>query len=159
MSWGAIGTQQTRSSVQWIHTDKICFLHVKHSLRKPPPHAFGSHKVIKSAIVQQCCRRSKCCDLIFHMAWYTVSTVCKHSTWTSRESLRQAANSRRFQTNMHNSSLQLNADGADDEKVSKRRQCYSWPPAEHMQLLFDGGALLAFNKTCNDALISLPPGV
>ncbi len=64
MSWGATGTQQTRSSVQWIHTDKICFLHAKHSLRKPP-HAFGSHKVIKSAIVQQCCRRSKCCDLMW----------------------------------------------------------------------------------------------
>ena len=64
MSWGATGTQQTRSSVQWIHTDKICFLHAEHSLRKPP-HAFGSHKVIKSAIVQQCCRRSKCCDLMW----------------------------------------------------------------------------------------------
>ena len=39
----------------------MCFLHAKHSLRKPP-HALGSHKVIKSAIVQQCCRRFQCCD-------------------------------------------------------------------------------------------------
>ena len=62
MSWGATGTPQTRSSVHWIHTDNICFLHAKHCLRKPP-HAFGSHKFIKSAIVQQCCRRFKCCDL------------------------------------------------------------------------------------------------
>ncbi len=54
MSWGATGIQQTRSSVHWIHTDKICFLHAEHSLRKPP-HVFGSHNVIKSAIVQQCC--------------------------------------------------------------------------------------------------------
>ncbi len=59
---GATGTQQTRSSVQLIHTYKMCFLHAKQSLRKPP-HAFGSHKIIKSAMVQQCCRRSKCCDL------------------------------------------------------------------------------------------------
>ena len=50
MSWEATGTQQTESSVQWIHTAKTCFLHAKHSLRKPP-HAFGSHKIIKSAIV------------------------------------------------------------------------------------------------------------
>jgi len=43
---------------------QICFLHAKHSLRKPPD-AFGSHKDIKSAVVQQCCKRSKCCDLIW----------------------------------------------------------------------------------------------
>ena len=64
MSWGATGTQQTRSSVRRIHTDKNCFLHAKHSLRTPP-QAFDSHNVIKSAMVQQCCRRSKCCDLIW----------------------------------------------------------------------------------------------
>ena len=28
-----------------------------------PPHAFGPHKDIKSAIVQQCCKRFKFCDL------------------------------------------------------------------------------------------------
>ncbi len=54
MSWGGNWDPTDKKS---SHTDKICFLHAKHSLRKPP-HAFGSHKVIKSAIVQQCCRRS-----------------------------------------------------------------------------------------------------
>ncbi len=40
------GNWDPRSSVQWIHTDKICFLHAKHSLRKPP-HAWftQSHKI------------------------------------------------------------------------------------------------------------------
>ena len=36
----------------------------KHLLETADIEAFGSHKVIKSAIVQQCCRRFKCCDLI-----------------------------------------------------------------------------------------------
>ena len=57
---------------------------------------------------------------------------------------------------MHNSSLQLNAGGADDEKVGKRRRCCSQPPTERMQLVSDGEALLAYKTTCNDALISLP---
>ncbi len=43
MSWGATETQQTKSSDHRIYTVKICFLHAKHSPRKPP-HAFGSHK-------------------------------------------------------------------------------------------------------------------
>ena len=54
MSWGATGTQQTRSSV--------------------------SHKVIKSAIVQQCCRRFKCCDLIWLYAGQSKTKCCSSST-------------------------------------------------------------------------------
>ena len=54
MSWGATGTQQTRSSVQWIHTDKICFLHAKHSKETTTCIWFTqSHKVCNSTTVLQ----------------------------------------------------------------------------------------------------------
>ena len=45
-SWGPTDKKSLK------HTDKISFLHAKHSLKKPP-HAFGSHKDRKSATVPQ----------------------------------------------------------------------------------------------------------
>ena len=76
---GATRTQQTKCSVQRIHTDKICFLNAKHSLRKPP-HAFGSHKSMKSAMVQQCCKRSACYGLILLYAGQSKTKCCSSST-------------------------------------------------------------------------------
>ncbi len=70
-------TDKKFSSVNSYRQD--CFLHAKHSLRKPP-HAFGSHKIIKSAIVQQCCRRSKCCDLMWLYAGQSNTKCCSSST-------------------------------------------------------------------------------
>lgn len=58
MSCGANGTQTNKKFVQGSQTDKTCFLHAKHSDRQPP-NALGSRRGMKSAIVQQCCRRCK----------------------------------------------------------------------------------------------------
>jgi len=51
-----------------------CFLCAKQSPREPP-HAlrFVSHSNKESAGVQECCRRSKCCDLI---CVYTEQSKC-----------------------------------------------------------------------------------
>ena len=80
MSWGATGTKQTRSSFQYIHPDKICFLRFD-SLTEPP-HVFGSHKVMKFAITQQCCRRSRsaCCDVIWLYSGQSNAKCCLSST-------------------------------------------------------------------------------
>ena len=47
---------------------------------KEPPHAFGSHKVTKSAMGQQLCRRPKCCDLIWLYAGQSNTKCCSSST-------------------------------------------------------------------------------
>ena len=123
MSWGATGTQRTRSSVQWIHTDKIWFLHAKHSLRKPP-HASGSHKIIKSAIVQQCCRRSKCCDLMWLYAGQSKTKCCSSSTQSNDLHTR------------HSLSVLSRWTPSAQRPVSTRR---SWHPVLNLliSLLFD----------------------
>ena len=75
MSWGSTD----KSSVQWIHTDKISFLYAKQSLRKPP-HALGSHKDKKSATVQQYWRRFTCLTLIWSYAGQSKIKCCSSST-------------------------------------------------------------------------------
>ncbi len=42
----------------------------------------GLHKVIKSATVQQCCRRSTCCDLIWLYAGQSNTNLTPHSPMT-----------------------------------------------------------------------------
>ena len=63
---GGIWDQQTTTLLCFLQSLILTLLlkYAKHSLRKPS-HAFGSHKDTKSAIVEQGCRRSQRCDLIW----------------------------------------------------------------------------------------------
>ncbi len=76
---GQLGPDRQKVQFSEAIQSKFASLHAKHSSRKLP-HAFGSQKDIKSAIVHQCCKRSRCYDLIWLYAGQSKTKCCSSST-------------------------------------------------------------------------------
>jgi len=89
-----------------------CFLHAKQPPRKTT-QVLGSHKVIKSAMAQQCCRRSKCCNLIWLCAGQSNTKCCSCSTQSNDLHTR------------HSLSVLFRRTPSDQRPVSIRRQPYT----------------------------------